>query len=96
MNETIFRNRLDEGATQVALKKPFQPITTKLDDVALTNLKIPDLGQKKKAKTEVPDYGIAIEDEVSDYPLENLFDDGVLPDSQKQIVSKPHTYEELL
>ena len=72
-------------------KKPFQPITTKLDDVALTNFKI--LGQKKKAKTEVPDYGIAIDDEVSDYPLQNLFEEGVLPDSQKQIVPKPHTYE---
>ena len=64
---------MDEGATQIFFKKKtFQPITTKLDDVALTNLKIPDLGQKKKAKTEVPDYGIAIEDEVPDYPLERL------------------------
>ena len=96
VSETILRNRLDEGATQIALKKPLQLITTKLDDVALTNLKTPDLGQKKKAKTKVPDYGIAIEDEVPDYPLENLFDEGVLPDSQKQIVPKPPTYEELL
>ena len=67
-----------------------------MDDVALTNLKIPDLGQKKKGKTEVPAYGIAFEDEVPDYPLKNLFDEGVLPDIQKQIVPKPPTYEELL
>ena len=88
---------MDEGATQIALKKKtFQRITTKLDDVALTNLKIPGLRQKKKAKTQVPDYGIAIEDEVADYYLENLFDEGVLPDREKQIVPKPPTYEESL
>ena len=51
---------------------------------------------KRTKKTEVPDYGIKIEDEVSDYGLENLFDEGVQPESQKQIVPKFPSYEESL
>ena len=58
VNETILKNKLNEGVTQAgALKKTYQPITTKLDDVALTNLKIPHLRQKKKVR-QVPDYGL--------------------------------------
>lgn len=47
-------------------------------------------------KTEVPDYGIKIEDEVPDYGLVNLFDEGTPPDGQKQVVPKPPSYEESL
>ena len=49
-------------------------------------------------KTETPDYDIVgdIEDMVPDYGLENLFDEGVLPDTEKQIVVKPPDYEESL
>ena len=47
-------------------------------------------------KGEVPDYGIDIEDEVEDMGLDNLFDQPVLPQQEKQLVPKPPTYEESL
>lgn len=95
VNETILKNELNEGVTQASLKKTFQPIATKLDDVAMTNLKIPNLRQKKKV-TKVPDYGLAIGDdeELDEFNLQNLYDEGVLPDTQKQIVPRPPSYEE--
>ena len=48
-------------------------------------------------KGEVPDYGINVDDEVEDMGLGDIFDEQpVLPDSEKQIVAKPPTYEESL
>ena len=48
-------------------------------------------------KLGVPDYGIAIEDEdIPDYGLEDLFDEGLVPENEKQIVPKPPNYEESL
>ena len=47
-------------------------------------------------KGEVPDYGIDIEDEVPDMNLGELFEQPVLPQQEKQLVSKPPTYEESL
>ena len=47
---------------------------------------------------EVPDYGIAIEDqEIPDYALDGLVDeDGIHPEQNKQLVPKPPPYEESL
>ena len=48
-------------------------------------------------KLGVPDYGIALEDEdIPDYGLDDFFDEGLVPDNEKQIVPKPPTYEESL
>ena len=47
-------------------------------------------------KGEVPDYGIDIEDEVEDMGLDDLFEQPVLPQQEKQLVPKPPTYEESL
>ena len=49
-----------------------------------------------KKKRPVPDYGIAIDDEVPDYGLKDLFDDQVLPQNDKQLVPKPPSYEDVL
>ena len=49
-----------------------------------------------KKKQPVPDYGIAIDDEVPDYGLDDLFDQPVLPENEKQLVSKPPSYEDVL
>ena len=49
-----------------------------------------------KKKLTVPDYGIAIDDEVPDYGLEDLFDQPVLPENEKQLVPKPPSYEDVL
>ena len=69
----------------------FKPITTKLDDVALGNLKLPALQQ-------VPDYGIQAGDDedIPDYALDDLFDEELQPEQNKQLVPKPPTYEETL
>ena len=47
-------------------------------------------------KGATPDYGIYIDDEVPDYGLDDLFDQPVQPERDKQLVPKPPSYEELL
>ena len=73
-------------------------VTSKLDDVidSNLNLRMPQKRRPRK-KGEVPDYGIAIDDEVEDMNLVDLFDEQpVPPEQQKQLVPKPPTYEESL
>ena len=56
-----------------------------------------DLQKNVAKKLGVPDYGIALEDEdIPDYGLEDLFDEGLAPGNEKQIAPKPPTYEESL
>ena len=89
VHDTILKNQLGEKISQESFQKAFKPITTKLDDVAFRNLNIPRLTKKRGKKLDVPDYGIAIEDEdIPDY--------GLVPENEKQIVPKPPTYEESL
>ena len=46
---------------------------------------------------EVPNYGIAIEDEdIPNYGLDDVFDEGIQPEQNKQLVPKPPSYEESL
>ena len=41
---------------------------------------------------EVPNYGIAIEDEdIPDCGLDDVFDEGIQPEQNKQLVPKPPT-----
>ena len=88
---------MGEKTSQESLQKVFKPITTKLDDVAFRNLNIPRLTKKRGKKLGVPDYGIALEDEdIPDYGLDDFFDEGLVPENEKQIVPKPPTYEESL
>ena len=97
VHDTILKNQLGEKTSQESFQKAFKPITTKLDDVVFRNLNIPRLTKKRGKKLGVPDYGIAIEDEdIPDYGLEDLFDEGLVPGNEKQIVPKPPTYEESL
>ena len=93
VHDTILKNQLGEKISQESFQKAFKPITTKLDDVAFRNLNIPRLTKK----LGVPDYGIALEDEdIPDYGLDDFFDEGLVPENEKQIVPKPPTYEESL
>ena len=97
IHDTILKNQLGEKISQESFQKVFKPITTKLDDVTFRNLNIPRLTKKRGKKLGVPDYGIALEDEdFPDYGLENFFDEGYIPENEKQIVPKPPTYEESL
>ena len=93
VHDTILKNQLGEKTSQESFQKAFKPITTKLDDVVFRNLNIPRLTKK----LGVPDYGIALEDEdIPDYGLDDFFDEGIVPENEKQIVPKPPTYEESL
>ena len=96
VHDTILKNQLGEKTSQESLQKVFKPITTKLDDVVLRNFNIPRLTKKRGEKLGVPDYAIPLEDEVPDYGLDDFFDEGLVPESEKQIVPKPPTYEESL
>ena len=97
VHDTILKKQLGEKINQESFQKAFKPITTKLDDVAFRNLNIPRLTKKRGKKLGVPDYGIAIEDEdIPDYGLDDFFDEGLVPENEKQIVPKPPTYEESL
>ena len=53
---------------------------------------------KKKGPTgNIPDYGIALDDEdIPDYGLEDLFGEEVQPQNNKQLVPKPPSYEDVL
>ena len=96
VHDTILKNQLGEKISQESFQKAFKPITTKLDDVVLN---IPRITKKRGKKLDVPDYGIAIEDEdedIPDYGLDDFFDEGLVPENGKQIVPKPPTYEESL
>ena len=93
VHDTILKNQLGEKTSQESLQKVLKPITTKLDDVMI----LPRLTKKRGKKLAVPDYGIAIEDEdIADYGLDDFFDEGLVPENEKQIVPKPPTYEESL
>ena len=71
----------------------FIPITTKLDDVVLSNLKLPTLQRKRGKKMGFPGYGIqAGDDDIPDYAL----DREIQPEQNKQLVPKPPTCEEPL
>ena len=97
VHDTILKNQLGEKISQESFQKAFKPITTKLDDVAFRNLNIPRLTKKRGKKLGVPDYGIALKDEdIPDYGLDDFFDEGLVPENEKQIVAKLPTYEESL
>ena len=65
---------------------------------ALSNLKLPKLQTKRGKKMAVPDYGIQAGDDegTPDYALDDLFDEGIQPEQNKQLVPKPPTYKESL
>ena len=93
VRETIKQKTISDQMGEVEAEKLFKPITSELKE--LTAPKAP-LRRLPKKKQPVPDYGIAIDDEVPDYGLEDLFDQPVLPENEKQLVPKPPSYEDVL
>ena len=93
VRETIKQKTISDQMGEVEAEKLFKPITSELKE--LTAPKAP-LRRLPKKKRPVPDYGIAIDDEVPDYGLDDLFDQPVLPENEKQIVPKPPSYEDVL
>ena len=97
VNNLIKQHKIGQETSQSSFEKIFKPVTSKLDDVidSNLNLRMPQR-RKKQKKTEVPNYGIDIDDEVEDMNLDDLFGDEVPPQQGKQLVPKPPTYEESL
>ena len=93
VRETIKQKTISDQMGEVEAEKLFKPITSELKE--LTSPKMP-LRRLPKKKRPVPDYGIAIDDEVPDYGLDDLFDEPVLPGNEKQLVPKPPSYEDVL
>ena len=93
VRETIKQKTISDQMGEVEAEKLFKPITSELKE--LTAPKAP-LRRLPKKKRPVPDYGIAVDDEVPDYGLDDLFDQPVLPENEKQIVPKPPSYEDVL
>ena len=94
--DVITKHKIGQQTDQETFGRLFKPVTTKLDDVIDSNLRMPTR-RKPIKRPEVPDYGIQVDDEVEDMGLYDLFNEQpVLPDSDKQLVPKPPTYEESL
>ena len=98
-HDMITKHNISEQPSQESFAKLFNPVTSKLDEVIDSNLALPRSPGKRRPmkKWDVPDYGIPVADEVEDMGLGDLFDEQpILPDSEKQIVQKPPTYEQSL
>jgi len=93
VRETIKQKTIFDQMGEVEAVKLFKPITSELREIAAPKMPLRRLPKKKRP---VPDYGIAIDDEVPDYGLEDLFGDQVLPQNDKQLVPKPPSYEDVL
>jgi len=93
IRETIEQKKITDMMSNVEAEKLFKPITSGLNK--LTTPKAPFRRLPKK-KQPVPNYGINIEDEVPDYGLDDLFDQPVLPENDKQLVPKPPSYDDVL
>lgn len=94
VRDTITERNLGEKVSETSFKKAFKPITSKLNDVMISNLQKP-IKRKPVKKGEVPDYGISIDDELEDFDLDNLYADDI-GQTTKEIVPKPPSYEDSL
>ena len=98
VHDTITKQKPGEKTSQESLAKVFKPVTTKLDDVIVSNLRRPRTqfkrGKKGDIITEI-DYAPDV-DSYEDMDIEGLFDFGVYvpPQQDKQPVTKPLSYEE--
>ena len=98
VHDTITKRRISQKTNQESLVKAFEPVTSRLDDIVVSNLRSISTPKRKQRvkKGEVPDYGIDIDDEVEEMGLDSLFDQAISPQQEKQLVPKPPTYEESL
>ena len=63
VHNTITQRKIGEEMSKGSFEKVFKPVTSKLDDVIVSNLKsgMPQRRKRPQKKGEVPDYGIDIE-----------------------------------
>ena len=96
VHNAITERKIGEETSQTGYEKVFKPITSKLDDVILSNLR-PQKVRKKKVIGEKPgiDYFPEV-DPFEEMDVEGLFDEGAAaePQPDKQIPASPPEYEE--
>ena len=100
IHNLITQHKIGENTSQESFAKVFKPVTSKLDDVIVSNLisKTPKMRKRPLKKGEVGiDYAPEV-DPFEDMDVEGLIDFGdyVPPQQEKQLVPKLPTYEESL
>ena len=100
VHDLITQHKIGENTSQESFAKVFKPVTSKLDDVIVSNL-ISKTPQRRKRPLKKGEVGIDYAPEVDPYEdmdVECLIDFGdyVPPQQNKQLVPKPPTYEESL
>ena len=93
VRQAIKKQSISDQVGEVEAAKLFKPITPGLRELTVPKA---SLRRIAKEKGPVPDYGIAIDDKVPDYGLEDQFGDQVLPQDEKQIAPKPPSYKDVL
>ena len=93
VRNTIKQKSITDQMGEVEAEKLFRPITSELKELTVPKTPLRRLARKK---APVPDYGISIDDEVPDYGLDDIFDEQVQPQINKQLVPKPPSYEDVL
>ena len=101
VHDLITQHKIGENISQESFSKVFKPVTSKLDDVIVSNLisKTPQRRKRPKKKEEEAGVDYAPEvDPYEDMDVEGLIDFGdyVPPQQDKQLVPKLPTYEESL
>ena len=98
VHNAITQKRLGEETSQIGFEKMFKPVTSKLDDVIVSNLPRPQKqpARRKKANLEGIDYFPDV-DPFEDMDVEGLFDEAVPPQAEKQIpAGPPPSYDEMI
>ena len=95
VRDTIKQKSISNQMGEVEAEKLFKPITSGLMELTAPKASLRRLAKKKGP---VPDYGLEIGDdeEVPEYGLEDLFGEQIQPQNNKQLVSKPPSYEDVL
>ena len=97
VKKTIKQKSISDQIGQVEAAKLFEPITSGLKDITAPKIPLRRLLKKKGPTGNIPDYGIALDDEdIPDYGLEDLFGEEVQPQNNKQLVPKPPPYKDVL
>ena len=97
VRKTIKQKSISDQIGQVEAAKLFEPITSGLKEITAPKIPLRRLPKKKGPTGNIPDYGIALDDEdIPDYGLEDLFGEEVQPQNNKQLVPKPPPYEDVL
>ena len=99
VHNLITKHKIGQETSKDLSEKLFKPVTSKLDDVIVSNLisKTPKMRKRPKRKEE--EVGIDYDpyvDPFEEMEIDDLFGDYVPPQQNKQLVPKPPTYEESL